>query len=257
MESISLSVVIPVYNEAENISPLVEQLHAALAGWAGTVEFLFVDDGSTDGTLDELRRAQAADGRIRIGLFRRNLGKTAAMAAGFSLARGRAVVMLDGDLQNDPADIPRLVALLKDWDVVCGVRVRREDNWWRRISSRLANRFRNWATRDDIIDTGCALKAFRREGLERLELYRGMHRFLPTLLKMRGCRVTQVPVNHRPRLHGRTKYGTWDRFVKGLADVYAVRWMQNNWIDFAPALKVLEKSGAARGSAEVTDKSAG
>jgi dolichol-phosphate mannosyltransferase len=257
MEIASLSVVIPVYNEAENIHPLVEQLRVALAGWAGPVEFLFVDDGSTDGTLDELRQAQAADGRIRIAHFRRNLGQTAAMAAGFRLAQGWAVVTLDGDLQNDPAEIPRLAALLKDWDVVCGVRAPREDNWWKRISSRLANRFRNWATRDDIIDTGCTLKAFRRESLERLELYQGMHRFLPTLLKMRGCRVTQVPVSHRPRLHGRTKYGTWGRLVKGLADVWAVRWMQKNRIDFEPVLEVMEKTGVGSRSAEGADRSAG
>jgi len=255
MEIVSLSVVIPVYNEAENILPLVEQLRVALAGWAGPVEFLFVDDGSTDGSLDALRQAQAGDGRLRIAHLRRNLGQTAAMAAGFRLARGQAVVTLDGDLQNDPAEIPRLVALLKDWDVVCGVRARREDNWWKRISSRLANGFRNWATRDDIIDTGCTLKAFRHEGLERLELYQGLHRFLPTLLKMRGCRVTQVPVNHRPRLHGRTKYGTWSRLVKGLADVWAVRWMQKNRIDFEPVLEVLECSGARRGPADGADKS--
>jgi dolichol-phosphate mannosyltransferase len=255
MEIVSLSVVIPVYNEAENILPLVEQLRVALAGWAGPVEFLFVDDGSTDGSLDALRQAQAGDGRLRIAHLRRNLGQTAAMAAGFRLARGQAVVTLDGDLQNDPAEIPRLVALLKDWDVVCGVRARRDDNWWKRISSRLANGFRNWATRDDIIDTGCTLKAFRHEGLERLELYQGLHRFLPTLLKMRGCRVTQVPVNHRPRLHGRTKYGTWSRLVKGLADVWAVRWMQKNRIDFEPVLEVLESSGARRGPADGVDKS--
>lgn len=257
METVSLSVVIPVYNEAENIRPLVEQLCASLAGWTEPVEFLFVDDGSTDGTLDELRRAQAAEARVRIARFRRNLGQTAAMAAGFRLARGRAVVTLDGDLQNDPAEIPRLVSLLEDWDVVCGVRARREDNWWKRISSRLANGFRNWATRDDIIDTGCTLKAFRRERLERLELYRGMHRFLPTLLKMRGCRVTQVPVSHHPRLHGRTKYGTWGRLVKGLGDVWAVRWMQKNRIDFEPVLEVMEEPGTGSRPAEGAERPAG
>jgi len=257
MEAISLSIIIPVYNEKENVRPLVEQLHAALADWAGPLEFLFVDDGSTDRTLDELRTAQAADRRIRIAHFRRNLGQTAAMAAGFRLARGRAVATLDGDLQNDPAEIPRLVALLEDWDVVCGVRARREDNWWKRISSRVANRFRNWATHDDIIDTGCTLKVFRRESLERLELYRGMHRFLPTLLKMRGCRVTQVPVRHRPRLHGRTKYGTWGRLVKGLADVWAVRWMQKNRIDFEPVLEVIEQPETPGGLETAAGPSAG
>jgi glycosyltransferase involved in cell wall biosynthesis len=257
METVALSVVIPVYNEAENIRSLVEQLRAALAGWAGPAEFLFVDDGSTDRTLDELREAQAVDSRIRIAHFRRNLGQTAALAAGFRLARGRAVVTLDGDLQNDPAEIPGLVALLKDWDVVCGVRARREDNWWKRISSRIANGFRNWVTHDNIIDTGCTLKAFRRESLVRLELYQGLHRFLPTLLKMRGCRVTQVPVSHRPRLYGRTKYGTWGRLVKGLADLWAVRWMQKNRIDFEPVLEVIEQPETSDGSKEAAQSAAG
>jgi glycosyltransferase involved in cell wall biosynthesis len=240
MESISLSVVIPVYNEAENIEPLVARLESALQDWPGQWEILFVDDGSTDSTLEFLKRAQGRDPRIRIARFRRNLGQTAAMAAGFRLARGRAIVTLDGDLQNDPAEIPRLAAMLEEWDAVCGFRVRRQDRAWKRFSSRIANGFRNWATGDDIIDTGCTLKAYRRQCLERLELYHGMHRFLPTLLKMRGFRVTQVPVSHHPRLAGKTKYGTWGRLKKGLADVWAVRWMKKNRIDYDGVLEVVE-----------------
>jgi dolichol-phosphate mannosyltransferase len=240
VESASLSVVIPVYNEAENVSRLVERLQAALAVWSGEVEFLFVDDGSTDETLDLLKHAQSSDPRIRIAHFRRNLGQTAAMEAGFHLARGRAIVTVDGDLQNDPAEIPRLASLLGEWDVVCGIRVRRQDTWWRRLSSRIANRFRNWATSDDIVDTGCTLRAYRRECVVRLELYNGLHRFLPTLLKMRGCRVTQVPVAHHPRLAGKTKYDTWRRLRKGLADVWAVRWMKKNWISYESVLEVVE-----------------
>ena len=198
VESDSLSVVVPVYNEEENIAPLLEQLQAALRDWPGEVEFLFVDDGSTDATLDLLKRAQTSEPRIRIAHFRRNLGQTAAMEAGFHLARGRAVVTLDGDLQNDPAEIPRLARMLSDCDVVCGIRTRRQDTWWKRRSSRIANGFRNWMTGDDIVDTGCTLKAYRRECVERLELYNGMHRFLPTLLKMRGYRVTQVAGESSP-----------------------------------------------------------
>jgi glycosyltransferase involved in cell wall biosynthesis len=245
MESVSLSVVIPVYNEAENVTPLVERVWAALASWPRDFEIVFVDDGSTDATLVKLRRAQERDSRIRIAHFGRNLGQTAAMAAGFRLARGRAIVTLDGDLQNDPAEIPRLVEMLKDWDCVCGIRVRRQDSWWKRLSSRIGNGFRNWVTGDNVVDTGCTLKAFRRECMERLELYRGMHRFLPTLLKMRGYRVTQVPVSHYPRLHGKTKYGTWGRMMKGLADVLAVRWMKKNRIDYDAVLEVLEPPAAA------------
>lgn len=245
MESDSLSVVVPIYNEEENIKPLVEQLQAALQSWLGEVEFLFVDDGSTDSTLDLLKQAQSADPRIRIAHFRKNLGQTAAMEAGFHLAKGFAVVTLDGDLQNDPAEVPRLARLLADSDVVCGVRAKRQDTWWKRRSSRIANGFRNWMTGDDIVDTGCTLKAYRRECVEHLELYNGMHRFLPTLLKMRGYRVAQVPVSHHPRLAGKTKYDTWRRLKKGLADVWAVRWMKKNWISYKPVLDVLEEPVAS------------
>lgn len=245
VENVSLSVVIPVYNEAENVAPLVQELQSALAEWPGNIELVFVDDGSTDSTLELLRRVQASDARVRVAHFRRNLGQTAALTAGFRLAQGRAVVTLDGDLQNDPKEIPRLVGMLEDWDCVCGIRMRRQDSWWKRLSSRIGNGFRNWATGDDIVDTGCTLKAFRRPCLERLELYQGMHRFLPTLLRMRGWRVTQVPVSHRPRRHGKTKYGTWRRLVKGLGDVWAVRWMKKNRLDYEAVLDVLEPPAAA------------
>ncbi|MGH9403954.1 MAG: glycosyltransferase family 2 protein [Terriglobia bacterium] len=239
---ISLSLVIPVFNEAENIQPLAALLKTALAGFSEAAEILFVDDGSSDATLTELRRAQEADPRIRILRFRTNLGQTAAMEAGFHHARGAAVVTLDGDLQNDPTDIPALVEKLKDWDVVCGVRTRRHDSWLKRISSRIANGVRNWATGDDIVDTGCTLKAYRGDCVRDLELYKGMHRFLPTLLKMRGCRVLQVPVSHHPRRAGATKYGTWGRLVKGLQDLYAVRWMKKNWIDYNGKLDIFDNS---------------
>ena len=236
MEDPALSIVIPVHNEEENAGPLLDQLLRALGDYPGGCELVFVDDGSTDRTLERLKKAAQLDGRIRVAHFRRNLGQTAALAAGFRLARGRAVATLDGDLQNDPADVPALVAMLNDWDVVCGLRVKRQDNWLKRVSSRIANGFRNWATGDNIVDTGCTLKAYRREWLQQLELYNGMHRFLPTLLKMRGARVTQVPVHHRARLAGKTHYGTWGRMVKGLSDVWAVRWMQRNRIDYEAAL---------------------
>ncbi|HLW80225.1 MAG TPA: glycosyltransferase family 2 protein [Terriglobia bacterium] len=247
----SLSVVIPAYNEAENVDPLVERLGAALAAWPASVEFLIVDDGSTDPTRERLERARRRDPRVRVARLRRHMGQTAAMAAGFRLARGSAIVTLDADLQNDPAEIPRLVAMLAEWDVVCGVRVRRQDSAWKRLSSRIGNGFRNWATGDNIVDTGCTLKAYRRECLEQLELYNGMHRFLPTLLKMRGWRVTQVPVSHHPRAHGTTKYGTWGRLVKGLGDVWAVRWMKKNRLDVQSVLEVVEPEPAGDVVADV------
>ena len=203
---------------------------------------LFVNDGSTDRTLDELKKAQEREPRIRIVNFKRNLGQTAAMAAGFHYASGNTIVTIDGDLQNDPAEIPGLVARLNNFDAVCGIRVERRDSWVKRISSSIANGFRNWITGDDIVDTGCTLKAFRRECLANLQLYHGMHRFLPTLLKMRGYRVAQVPVSHRPRHLGHTKYGTWGRLVKGLSDLYSVRWMQKNYIDFSANVEVVENT---------------
>jgi len=241
----SLSIVIPVYNEEDNIHPLVERLEEAVAGWSDWVEILFVDDGSSDKTLELLKEAQKSDSRIRIVHFRKNLGQTAAIAAGFRLAQGRVIATLDADLQNDPMEIPRLVKMLKEWDAVCGVRIKRKDSWWKRLSSRIGNGFRNWVTGDDIIDTGCTLKAYRRECLEGLELYNGMHRFLPTLIKMRGYRVTQVPVAHHPRRAGKTKYGTWGRLVKGLTDVWAVRWMKKNRIQYEAELQVLERTDPA------------
>jgi glycosyltransferase involved in cell wall biosynthesis len=248
MSQVSLSVVIPVCNEEENVQALVEKLTAVLEGWPGGAEFLFVDDGSTDSTLDLLAKAQRRHAQIRVAHFKRNLGQTAAMAAGFRLAKGDAVVTLDGDLQNDPAEIPRLVEMLKEWDVVCGVRARRRDGLWKRFSSRIANGYRNWMTGDDIVDTGCTLRAYRREAVANLELFNGMHRFLPTLLRMRGRRVTQVPVSHLPRVAGKTKYGTWGRLTKGLGDVRAVRWMKKNWIAYDSVLEIIESTPYAEPS---------
>jgi glycosyltransferase involved in cell wall biosynthesis len=249
----NLSIVIPVYNEEDNIGPLMGRIREAMAGWNGTVEILFVDDGSSDRTLELLKEGQAGDARLRIAHFHRNMGQTAAMAAGFRLARGEAIVTIDADLQNDPMEIPRLVAMLNDWDVVCGVRTRRKDTLWKRLSSRIGNGFRNWLTRDNIIDTGCTLKAYRRECLDGLELYKGMHRFLPTLIKMRGFRVTQVPVSHHPRLAGETKYGTWGRLVKGFEDVLAVRWMKKNYIDFESNLQIIERDSTGQQKARVNE----
>ena len=242
---VDLSVVIPVRNEAASLRELYAQLSRELGVLGRTYELIIVDDGSTDESFEILAELHALDPVVRVIRFRRNFGQTAAFAAGFDKARGRYIVTMDGDLQNDPAEIPRLVDLLKDWDAVCGVRTRRQDNWWKRASSRIANNFRNWVTGDDIVDTGCTLKAFRRECLERLELHQGMHRFLPTLLRMRGYRVTQVPVGHHPRLRGKTKYGTWGRLKKGLADVWVVRWMKKNRIDFEADLELFDRTDAA------------
>lgn len=221
----ALTVVIPAYNERANVEPLYRELVGVLDEIGQPFEILFVDDGSTDGTDEILRGLGAKDTRVRILRFRGNAGQTAALHAGFHAARGAVVVTMDADLQNDPHDIPRLLAALPGWDAVCGWRVDRRDPWTKRVASRVANRVRERFTRDGVHDTGCTLKAFRREAVQSLYLYRGMHRFLPALLQMEGRRVTEVPVSHRPRRAGTSKYGNWGRLWAGLADLFAVRWM--------------------------------
>jgi dolichol-phosphate mannosyltransferase len=221
----ALSVVIPAYNEAPNVEPCYRELVEVLAAGGRAFEVVFVDDGSTDDTAAAVRRLARADPRVRLLRFRRNAGQTAALDAGFRAARGAVVVTMDADLQNDPRDIPRLLAALAGQDAVCGWRVDRRDPWTKRLASRVANPVRNWFTRDGVHDTGCSLKAFRREALQRLHLYRGMHRFLPALLQMEGFRVAEIPVSHRPRRAGVSKYGNWRRLWTGVADLWAVRWM--------------------------------
>jgi glycosyltransferase involved in cell wall biosynthesis len=227
-----VSLVVPVFNEQDNLEPLAAEIRAAMAGTGEAYEVLLVDDGSTDGSLAVLRRLAAADPRLRVLRLRRNCGQSAAFAAGFRRAHGEVVVTLDADLQNDPADIPRLLEELRDCDVVCGVRRRRRDAWVRRASSRVANAARNRLTGESIQDVGCSLRACRAELVRDLPMFTGMHRFLPTLLRLQGAaRVKEVPVAHRPRLHGRGKYGIGNRLFRALADLFAVRWMQRRWID--------------------------
>jgi len=223
-----LSIVLPAFNEEGNILPLAAELVEvlpALAPWA--VECVFIDDGSTDDTRAEMIAARSrypALG-VRIVGLDGNYGLTAAMDAGFRAARGEMVATLDTDRQNDPRDLPRLLAELGRADVVIGIRVRRQDSLVKRLSSKVANAIRNRATHEDIPDIGCSLKVYRREYLDRLKLFTGLHRFLPTLLKMEGARVVQVPVNHRTRGAGRAKYGLANRLAGPLADLLAVRWM--------------------------------
>jgi dolichol-phosphate mannosyltransferase len=226
-----ISVVIPVFNEEENLPVLAAEIQGVLRALGRPCEVIFVDDGSTDGSPEVLRRLAQEDPAVRILHQRRNSGQSAALDAGFRFARGGIVVTLDADLQNDPADIPKLLERLEGHDVVCGVRTRRQDTWVRKVSSRIANGVRNRLTHESVTDVGCTLKAFRTEYLRRIPMFTGMHRFLPTLLKMEGARVVEVPVNHRPRLHGQPKYNIRNRIWRALADLFAVRWMQKRWID--------------------------
>jgi len=227
-----LSLVVPAFNEEENLGELVAEIRAAVGPTGLEWELLLIDDGSTDGSLAAMRRLAAAEPRIRILRHKRNAGQSAALAHGFRAARGELVATLDADLQNDPADLPRLLAELdRGFDVVSGVRVERRDGFVRRASSRIANAVRNWATDESITDVGCSLKVYRAEFLRDLPMFTGMHRFLPTLVRWNGARVTEVPVRHRPRRHGVGKYGIGNRLFRALADLFAVRWMRKRWID--------------------------
>jgi glycosyltransferase involved in cell wall biosynthesis len=221
-----LSVVIPIYNEAPNLEPLHQELAETLGRWGRPYEVLFIDDGSTDTSFEVLRALQARDPHVRVVQFRRNFGQTAAFAAGFALARGRLIVTSDGDLQNDPRDIPAMVARLEEGcDIVCGWRKDRKDAWLtRRLPSMVANRLISWATGVRLNDYGCSLKVFRAEVVKPLRLYGEMHRFLPALASEMGVRIAEVPVNHRARVHGRSKYGI-SRTVRVMLDLLTVKFL--------------------------------
>jgi len=229
-----LSVVIPVYNEEASLSPLWSELRGVLDRLRLSFEVVFVDDGSRDRSAEIIRSFREADQRVRLVRLKTNGGETAATDAGFKAARGRRIVVMDADLQNDPSDIPMLLAHLDQWDAVTGWRVDRAagDNLVRRASSRIANRIRNWLSDEAIQDSGCTFRAFRRECLRELVLYRGFHRFIPTLLKMRGYRVIEVPVGHRPRRFGRSKYGVLNRAMVAFADLLVIRWMKARFLRY-------------------------
>jgi len=231
-QKLDLSVVVPVYDEKENLDRLVDELEQVLQPLGLRHEILLVDDGSRDGSSEIIASLASSRESVRGLHFRKNAGQTAAFDAGFKNARGEFVVTIDADLQNDPADIGSLLDALREHDAAVGYREKREDSWVRRISSRIANVVRNRLSGDDIIDTGCSLKAFRRECLSEIKLYDGMHRFLPTLLRIEGKSVAQLPVNHRPRIAGTTKYGMWNRAFRAFVDLLAVRWMKKRHLDY-------------------------
>jgi glycosyltransferase involved in cell wall biosynthesis len=220
-----LSVVIPLFNEEDNIAPLQKELASAL----GQIEheIVFVDDGSKDDTLARIERGPG----VRVIEFERNTGQSAAMYAGIHAARGEIIALLDGDLQNDPADILKLVAEIeRGADLVCGYRAKRKDTFSKRLTSRFANFVRSRFTKDGVRDTGCTLKAMRRECREALVPFYGMHRFIPALVKGMGYRVSEMAVNHRPRTAGVSKYGFGNRALKATMDMFAVRWMLSRQI---------------------------
>lgn len=222
----ALSLVVPVFNEQDNLTDLFAQISAAMARTGRPWEVLFIDDGSDDTSLAVIKDLAARNPEVRYLSFAANAGQSAAFAAGFDAARGDLVITLDADLQNDPADIPAMLdRQAEGFDLVIGWRAKRKDSWVKRICSRIANAVRARLTRDGVQDTGCSLKIMRADMARRVPRFKGMHRFLPALLRIQGARVAEVKVNHRPRTRGVSKYGTWDRLKAGIHDLVGVRWL--------------------------------
>ena len=222
-----LSIILPAHQEAENLPKLLEEILSVVEGLELSTEILVIDDGSTDATPDLMKYWMARDSRIRGLRLDRNYGQSAALDAGLRNARGNICVTLDADGQNPPADIPKLLEALHNADMVCGWRLGRKDHWTKYWASKFANTVRRWVLNDGIHDSGCCFRAFRQEAVSRIKLFHGMHRFLPVLVRMEGYRVTEVRVQHRPRLGGKTHYGIFNRLWGPLIDMLVVAWMQH------------------------------
>ena len=231
-QEVEISVVVPVYNEEKNLPLLIPQLVEVLQPLEKSYEMIFVDDGSTDKSRKILKEMASQYPEIRMIGFKKNCGETAAGAAGLKEARGEIVITIDADLQNDPKDIPTMLGYLKEYDMVTGWRQKRDDPWIKRITSKIANKIRNGLSGEIIQDSGCTFRAYKRECLQNLKLYKGMHRFMPTLVKMEGYRVIEIPIAHHPRKFGVSKYTTWNRMWRAFVDLLAVRWMKSRHIRY-------------------------
>jgi len=227
-----LSVVIPVFNEAENLEPLWAELRDVLDGMGRPYEVIFVNDGSTDTSSAIIKRLAFANETVRYVSFESNCGQTAAFIAGFKTARGATVITMDADMQNDPHDIPALLELIGEYDAVVGWRHNRQDTAFKRFQSGFARRYRQKRLGDRFHDVGCSLKAYKRECVLELPSFNGMHRFLPILLEWDGHRVAEVQVNHRPRTRGKTKYTFLKRTREARADLRAVMWMKTRRLNY-------------------------
>lgn len=234
-----LSIVVPVFNEQDNLRKLMQEIAAALEPQPIDYEVVFVDDGSTDDSLAVLKELAASYSRLRYISFEENRGQSAAFCAGFDEALAPRVATMDADLQNDPADLPAMLRLYDQGnEMVIGWRAKRKDVWIKRIASKVANAIRNRLTRESVRDTGCSLKIMDKDMVCRIPRFNGMHRFLPTLMKMQGARVAEMKVNHRPRHEGESKYGTLDRAIAGGYDLFGVRWLQGRHFSY----KIREKN---------------
>jgi dolichol-phosphate mannosyltransferase len=231
--SAAFSVVVPLYNEEASLPVLQQELGSALSGL--DYEVIFVDDGSVDRTAERIETAP----NIRVIRFEKNAGQSAAIYAGLTAAREATIVIIDGDLQNDPADIPRLLAeITRGADLVCGYRLKRQDTLVKRLTSWIANTVRSRYTKDGVRDTGCTLKAMRRECVTALLPFKGMHRFIPALVKAAGYRLVEIPVNHRPRRFGESKYGLGNRALCATIDMFGVRWLLSRRLNYKIRKKV-------------------
>ena len=237
----ALSLIIPCYDEQDNLRPLVAAIRATLDPLKLPYEIIFTDDASHDQSWEVLKELGASDPRIRAQRFAVNCGQSAALWAGLKAARGQYLFTLDADLQNDPKDLPKFLEALKQFDCVCGTRVEarsRGDSFVRVASSRIANRVRNKLSGENISDAGCCYRGFKRECIENLKFFKGMHRFLPTLFKIEGFTVTEIAVSHNARVAGQTHYGVWNRLFASFYDLLAVRWMKQRMFRYQIAERV-------------------
>jgi dolichol-phosphate mannosyltransferase len=235
---VEISIIVPVFDEEDNVLPLAREVALALDKEPRSCELVFVDDASRDGTWEKIQQAHQLDQRVRGVRHARNAGQSAALWTGLQTTTGSIIATLDGDLQNDPADLPKLLAELDRADFVCGVRVRRRDNWIRRVSSNIARWARQTVLGANFRDTGCSLRAFKRSALREVFPFNGWHRFLPILVQGGDAIIKEIPVNHRPRVAGVSKYGVWNRLGRGIVDLIGVAWYRKRRLRFVPFSKL-------------------
>lgn len=226
-----ISFVIPVYNEEGNIKPLYKELKKVAGTIASSYEIIFVDDASYDNSLNEIKELALIDNNVKYISFLKNRGQSAALYAGFQKAEKSVIITMDADLQNDPEDLIHMIKLYGEYDMVNGWRKNRQDTISKKIGSKIGNFIRNKLTKETIHDSGCSLKIMNARMLKKIKMFRGLHRFLPTLMRLEGAKVVEVPVNHRKRKVGVSKYNNINRAIEGLYDLIAVRWMIKRYLD--------------------------